>query len=122
MLTATLPDQRRREYGPGAEMSSRASLGAMTAAQAGQVVFARGGVPESVHQVHVAVVDASGEVVASCGDAGLVTFPRSSSKPVQALPLALAVPEMPGDELAIACASHAGTPEHLAVVGRLLAR
>lgn len=92
------------------------------AGQPGQVVFTRGGVPESVHHVHVAVVDASGGVVASCGDAGLVTFPRSSSKPVQALPLALAVPELLDDELAIACASHAGTPEHLAVVERLLAR
>ncbi|MBB5233703.1 asparaginase [Deinococcus budaensis] len=90
--------------------------------QAGQVVFTRGGVSESVHQVHVAVVDPSGGVTASCGDAGLVTFPRSSSKPVQALPLALAVPDLPDDELAIACASHTGTPEHLAVVERLLAR
>ncbi|WP_027460094.1 asparaginase [Deinococcus murrayi] len=90
--------------------------------QPGQVVFTRGGVPESIHTVHVAMVDGAGEVVAWCGDADLVTFPRSSSKPVQALPLALAVPELPGDELAIACASHAGTPQHLAVVERLLSR
>ncbi|GGR38305.1 hypothetical protein GCM10008957_54340 [Deinococcus ruber] len=41
---------------------------------------------------------------------------------MQALPLALAVPDLPHDELAIACASHAGTPAHLAVVARLLAR
>ncbi|WP_034356207.1 asparaginase [Deinococcus phoenicis] len=85
-------------------------------------MFTRGGVPESLHRVHVAVVDAGRRQVAACGDADLVTFPRSSSKPVQALPLALAAPELPGDELAIACASHAGTPEHLAVVARLLAR
>ncbi|GGM15743.1 asparaginase [Deinococcus aerophilus] len=77
---------------------------------------------ESAHTVHVAVVDGSGRQVAACGDGGLVTFPRSSSKPVQALPLALAAPELPADELAVACASHAGTPEHLAVVERLLAR
>lgn len=82
----------------------------------------RGGVPESVHAVHIAVVDMSGQLVAFCGDAALVAFPRSSSKPVQALPLALAAPELPLDELAIACASHAGLPEHLAVVERLLAR
>lgn len=91
-------------------------------AQPGRVIFTRGGLPESVHTVHLAVVDAAGHVVASCGDAGLVTFPRSSSKPVQALPLALAAPELPGDELAVACASHAGTPQHLEVVSRLLAR
>ncbi|GBF06910.1 L-asparaginase II [Deinococcus aerius] len=91
-------------------------------AQAGRVVFTRGGLAESVHTVHVAVVDREGRRVASCGDADLITFPRSSSKPVQALPLALSAPDLPPDELAIACASHAGTPEHLAVVERLLAR
>ena len=78
--------------------------------------------PESIHRIHAAVVDASGRLIASCGDPDLVTFPRSSSKPFQALPLALAAPDLPGDELAIACASHAGTPEHQAVVLRLLAR
>ncbi|GAA5512762.1 hypothetical protein Dcar01_01485 [Deinococcus carri] len=91
-------------------------------AQDGRVIFTRGGQAESVHAVHLAVVDAAGQRLAHCGDADLVTFPRSSSKPVQALPLALGLPELPGDELAIACASHAGTPEHLAVVERLLAR
>ncbi|WP_034385434.1 asparaginase [Deinococcus sp. YIM 77859] len=90
--------------------------------QAGQVIFTRGGQAESIHRVHVAVVDRSGRVVARCGDPALVTFPRSSSKPVQALPLALSEPELPGDELALACASHAGTKEHLAVAERLLAR
>ena len=64
MLTATLPDQRTKEYGRGGGKSSRASLSAMTAVQAagqaGQIVFTRGGVSESVHAVHVVVVD--GEV------------------------------------------------------------
>ncbi|ACO45269.2 asparaginase [Deinococcus deserti] len=88
----------------------------------GQVQYTRGGLNESQHEIHVAVVDPAGWVVASCGDADLVTFPRSTSKPVQALPLARVAPELPADELAIACASHAGTPAHLAVVRRLLAR
>ncbi len=87
-----------------------------------QVVFTRGAVDESIHEVHLAVVDAAGTVIARCGDAGLVTFPRSSSKPVQALPLALAAPKLPSDELAVACASHAGTPEHRMTVMRLLER
>ncbi|RTR29004.1 asparaginase [Deinococcus radiophilus] len=86
------------------------------------VTYRRGGLDESRHTVHLAVVDAAGRLLAACGDPDLVTFPRSASKPVQALPLALAAPELPGDELAIACASHAGTPLHLAAVGRLLAR
>lgn len=91
-------------------------------AQPARVVFTRGGVDESIHEIHLAVVDAAGTLIAGCGDPGLVTFPRSSSKPVQALPLALAAPELPSDELAVACASHAGTPEHLTAVMRLLER
>ncbi len=90
--------------------------------QVARVVFTRGGVDESMHAVHLAVVDEDGTVIASCGESELVTFPRSSSKPVQALPLALAAPELPSDELAVACASHAGTPDHLTVVMRLLER
>ncbi|UBV45090.1 asparaginase (plasmid) [Deinococcus taeanensis] len=88
----------------------------------GEVVYRRGGLDESRHQIHVAVVTPDGQVIATCGDPALVTFPRSTSKPVQALPLAQAAPDLPADELAIACASHAGTPAHLAVVTRLLAR
>ncbi|MFC4456512.1 asparaginase [Deinococcus sonorensis] len=94
----------------------------MSTHEAGRVTFTRGGLPESHHDIHVAVVGVDGQLVASCGQADLVTFPRSSSKPIQALPLALAVPDLPDDELAVACASHAGTPAHLAVVQRLLAR
>ena len=76
---------------------------------------------ESRHDVHVAAVR-DGELVGSAGDPELVTFLRSSAKPFQALPLALEEPDLPDDELAIACASHDGTPEHLAAVEALLAR
>ena len=93
-----------------------------TETQAARVVFTRGGVDESIHAVHLVVVGADETAFASCGDPELVTFPRSSSKPVQAVPLALAAPELSSDELAIACASHSGTPEHLTVVMRLLER
>ncbi len=93
-----------------------------TESQVARVVFTRGGVDESIHTVHLAVVDADGTLIASCGDPALITFPRSSSKPVQALPLALAAPELPSDELAIACSSHAGTAEHRLAVLRLLER
>nr|WP_245808349.1 asparaginase [Deinococcus hopiensis] len=79
------------------------------------VLFRRGGLAESVHRIHAAVVNASGQLIASCGDPDLVTFPRPSSKPFQALPLALASPDLPGDELAAACTGHAGTPEQQAV-------
>ena len=93
-----------------------------TTSELGHVTFTRGGQLESQHTVHAAVVNSDGDLLASCGNPDLLSFPRSSSKPVQALPLALAVPDLPQDELAIACASHSGTPEHLAVVLRLLER
>jgi L-asparaginase II len=47
---------------------------------------------------------------------------RSSSKPLQALPLVRARDDIPDDELAVACASHRDTPEQVAAVRALLAR
>ena len=46
----------------------------------------RNGVVEAVHRVH-AVAVRNGAVVEEAGDAGLTCFMRSSSKPLQALPL-----------------------------------
>ena len=64
----------------------------------------------------------TGEVVAAAGDPALTCFMRSSSKPLQALPLVRARDDLPDDELAIACASHHDTPEQVAAVRALLAR
>ena len=85
------------------------------------VVAERGGVVESTHRVH-AVAVRDGKVVDSAGDAELVTFMRSAAKPLQALPLALEHPDLPAEELAIACASHEAREEQLAAVSALLAR
>jgi L-asparaginase II len=85
------------------------------------VLVRRGATVESVHGVH-AVATRDGQVVASAGDPDLVTFMRSSAKPIQARPLARAYPDLPTAELAIACASHLADPDQLAVVESLLAR
>ena len=61
-------------------------------------------------------------MVAAAGDPSLTCFMRSSSKPLQALPLVRARDDLPDDELAIACASHHDTPEQVAAVRALLAR
>jgi L-asparaginase II len=85
-----------------------------------RVAVRRGEFVECVHDVHgVAVRD--GEVVAGFGDPSLVTSLRSAAKPLQALPLARAHPELADDELAIAAASHYGTERHVATVRKLLA-
>ena len=81
----------------------------------------RNGVVEGTHRVH-AVAVRGGEVVAAAGDPSLTCFMRSSSKPLQALPLVRARDDLPHDELAIACASHRDTREQVAAVRALLAR
>lgn len=80
----------------------------------------RGGTVESVHRVH-AVAVRDGEVVASAGDPGLVTFLRSSAKPIQALQLARTRPDLDDRLLAIACASHRAEPAQIEAVRALLA-
>jgi L-asparaginase II len=81
----------------------------------------RNGVVEAVHRVHAVGVQA-GEVVAAAGDPQLTCFMRSSSKPLQALPLVRARDDLAEDELAIACASHRDTPEQVEAARALLAR
>lgn len=86
----------------------------------------RGDRTESVHRVHVAVVDATGALVAHAGDPDLVTFWRSAAKPFQALPIvADGAAEHFGLDvrhLAIACASHSSEPAQVELVREFLAR
>lgn len=86
----------------------------------------RGGIVESRHFGAVAVADASGRLVASAGDPGLVTFLRSTAKPLQAIPLVEsgAVQEfhLTPKEVAIACASHLGMDEHVETVAGFMAK
>jgi len=79
----------------------------------------RGGVIEAIHQVHAVAVH-DGAVVAEAGDADLVTFMRSSSKPLQALPLARARDDVDARDLAIASASHLADADQLTAVCALL--
>jgi L-asparaginase II len=81
----------------------------------------RNGLVEAVHRVD-AVAVRGGEIVAAAGDPSLECFMRSSSKPLQALPLVRSRDDLPDDELAIACASHHDTPEQVAAARALLAR
>jgi L-asparaginase II len=85
------------------------------------VEVTRGDVVEARHRVH-AVAVRDGAIVASAGDASLVTYFRSSAKPLQALPVVRARGDLADDEVAIVCASHLARPEQLDVVRRLLAK
>src|SRR4051812_26131421 len=81
----------------------------------------RGEIVEARHVVHAVAVQ-GGAVVAEAGDASLTCFLRSSSKPLQALPLARARADLDDRDLAIASASHRATDDQIAAVRALLAR
>src|SRR2546425_12185317 len=74
----------------------------------------RGGVVEAWHDVHVAVVDGAGALVAGTGDPELGTFWRSAAKPFQALPLeedgVVERVGLPTEELALVCAADSSEP------------
>jgi L-asparaginase II len=78
-------------------------------------------VTEAVHRVHAVAVQ-DGAVIAEAGDASLVAFMRSSSKPLQAVPLARERADLDERDLAIASASHLAHDAQLAAVRALLAK
>jgi L-asparaginase II len=86
----------------------------------------RGGVMESAHRGAVAVVDASGKIVLALGDIERPIFPRSAIKGLQAIPLiesgAADRYHLTDAEIALACASHNGEPEHVATAAGMLAK
>ena len=88
------------------------------------VEVVRGALVESVHQVHVAVVNAEGELRAYAGDPERVTFFRSAAKPFQALPLvddgAVDRFGLTEEELAVCIGSHSGTARHVAATESIL--
>lgn len=101
----------------------------MPQTSAGNPVLAavtRGGVIESAHRGSVAVCDAQGKIVFALGDIETPVFPRSAVKALQALPLvetgAAARFGLSGAEIALACASHSGEPEHAATAASALAK
>ena len=83
------------------------------------VAVTRGGIVESVHRVHAVAVQ-DGSVVAAAGIPELLASLRSSAKPIQALLLARAREDLDENDLAIASASHFGTPMHVEAVRTLL--
>ncbi|PBC24144.1 MULTISPECIES: asparaginase [unclassified Mesorhizobium] len=86
----------------------------------------RGAIVESAHRGAVAVFDADGKPVLEIGDTSKPVFPRSAVKAIQALPLvetgAADAYGFGNRELALACASHSGEPEHVELARSMLAR
>jgi L-asparaginase II len=85
------------------------------------VEVVRDGLVESVHHGRVAVTGPDGSLVASLGDPGALVYPRSASKPLQAVGMVRAGLDLDGELLALVCASHSGEPFHLEAAARVLA-
>ncbi len=90
------------------------------------VEVTRGPLVESVHRGSVAIADADGRIVLALGDLETPVYPRSSLKPIQALPLvesgAAEAFGLGDEEIALACASHSGEPMHTTRVTAWLTR
>lgn len=84
----------------------------------------RGDRLESVHRGHAVVINQGGDVVHAWGDPEAVTYPRSSAKMLQALPMVESgVADRFGlttEQLALSCASHSGAAIHTDPVQRWL--
>jgi L-asparaginase II len=89
------------------------------------VIVTRDGLVEARHRVHAVVVEGNGTVREAVGDPSIRTWWRSCAKPFQVLPFVrdggLEAMGWGEAELALACASHGGEPEHVALAGRMLA-
>ena len=81
----------------------------------------RSGVVESVHDGVVVALRGIDSIAWRAGDPILPQYPRSALKPLQAQAMLNAGLVVDQRQLAIACASHSGEAEHLAVVRGLLA-
>lgn len=86
----------------------------------------RGSIVESSHFGHIAVVDLEGNILYSVGDPHRVTYARSSSKPLQAIPVvesgAAEHYNFSQADIALICASHSGETQHTERVSDILSR
>jgi len=91
-----------------------------------RVEIVRKSTVEAVHLVHAVAVDESGKPIASFGDPEIATYWRSSAKPFQAMAVVMTGAAdafgLSARELAVACGSHAGSAEHVAVVKSMLSK
>jgi L-asparaginase II len=90
---------------------------------AGSVELARlerSGMVESRHVGAAALVAPDGSLIRGLGDVSALIYPRSSLKPLQALAVLSTGADLDPVQAVLASASHAGTPEHLAVVRTIL--
>lgn len=86
----------------------------------------RGSIVESIHFGAIAVSNHRGDLIAWYGDPHAITFLRSSAKPFQVLPFVESGGpqkyQLTPRELALMCASHSGTDDHVHVARSIQAK
>lgn len=84
-------------------------------------VVSRSGVDESVHFGALVALQPNGEMSFSIGDPRVAIYPRSSTKPFQALAMVRSGLSLSPQQLALVCASHNGEALHLETARQILA-
>lgn len=89
-----------------------------------QVILMRGKHSECIHEIHVAVCDAEGQLTHEWGDPHYETYWRSGAKPFQVLPILLHGGiekfNFSNKDLAVMSSSHSGEPEHTKQIKEIL--
>jgi len=80
----------------------------------------RGDLVESLHLGHLIVLNADGSTYLSKGSPEFPIYPRSSIKSLQAAAMLKAGLRVEANELAIICASHSGSQNHIDLVNKML--
>ena len=80
----------------------------------------RGDLVESLHLGHLIVLSADGSTYLSKGSPELPIYPRSAIKSLQAAAMLKAGLKVEANELAIICASHSGSQNHIDLVTKML--
>jgi L-asparaginase II len=76
---------------------------------------------ESIHSGHLLILDRDGSEVLALGDIDQLIYPRSAVKSLQTSAMLRAGLKLNEQQIALACASHAGSDAHLEVVRSTLA-
>ena len=106
---------------PSLPVDARVASSALTSAPVVAHVV-RGGFVESVHHGLAVVTAPDGSIELEVGDSAGPVFPRSSSKPIQALAMLRHGLDSDGAFLALACSSHSGEEFHVDAAREILAR
>ena len=86
------------------------------------IVVERNGFIESRHSGVAVAVDASGKILTALGDPHGLVYPRSTLKPFQAMASMQSGVPLRGAEVALACASHIGSAEHMELAKIMLSK